>query len=257
VKITILGSGTSHGVPMIGCRCPVCTSDNPKNRRRRASALVTIDNHNVLIDTSVELRLQAVDAGLDHVDAVLMTHQHADHISGFDDLRRFCSLQQAAIPCYGNAETIARLRHVYDYAIASAEQNFFEIPVVEFITVDRPFDLLGHTVTPVPLVHGRWPCNGYRLGDLAYCTDVRKIPPASMDLLRGLDVLVLGALRHRPHVTHFTVEQALEVVADLKPQRTFLTHLGHDLDYDATNAALPSGVRLAWDGLTLDLPDPV
>lgn len=256
MKLTILGSGTSHGVPMIGCRCPVCTSENPKNHRYRASALVSFAGRNVLIDTTPELRLQAVRAGLDRLDAVLVTHQHADHVSGFDDLRRFCDLQQAAVPCYANAATIQRLREMFSYVLESADKGFFEIPVVEMHAVDGPFDLFGHTVTPVPLVHSKWACFGYRIGDFAYCTDVNRIPPESMALLRGLDTLVLGALRHRPHVAHFTVAEALAAIAELRPRRALLTHLCHDLEHEALAAELPPGVAPAFDGLMLDLPEP-
>jgi phosphoribosyl 1,2-cyclic phosphate phosphodiesterase len=256
VKITLLGSGTSHGIPMIGCRCPVCTSDNPRNQRHRASCLVQFAGRNVLIDTTPEMRLQSIRAGLDRLDAVLMTHQHADHVVGFDDLRRFCSLQQECIPVYAGADTIDHLKAMFPYTIDSADHQVFEIPVIAFHTIDAPFDLFGATVTPVPLVHGRWQCFGYRFGSLAYCTDVRRVPPESMDLLRDLDVLVLGALRHRPHATHFTIEQALEVVTELKPRQTYLTHIAHDLEHDETNAALPDGVALAYDGLEIDLPEP-
>ena len=256
MKATILGSGTSHGIPMIGCRCAVCTSRDPRNKRRRASILIQAAGRNLLVDTTPELRLQAIDAGLDHVDAVLFTHQHADHICGFDDLRRFCTLQRAGLPCYANAATIERLRRVFDYALTPAERNFFDVPVVTFNVIEGPFELFGLRITPIPVVHGRWPCNGYRLGDFAYCTDVRQIPPASLEVLRGLDTLVLGALRHAPHVTHFTIAQALEMVAELRPRRTFFTHLAHDLDHEATSATLPPGVALAYDGLVLELPDP-
>jgi len=253
MKVTILGSGTSHGVPMIGCSCAVCTSLDPRNRRTRASALVQFDHRNVLIDTSIDLRRQALAAGLQRVDAILFTHQHADHICGFDDVRRFCAIQRACIPCYGNDRTIQRLRHVFDYVLDSVEHDFFDVPVVAFNIVDRPFLLFGRTVIPVPLVHGRWPCFGYRLGNFAYCTDVKEIPPESMELLRGLDTLVLGALRMRPHPTHFSLEQALAVIAELRPRRAYLTHIAHDLDHQTTNAALPADVQLAYDGLVIDV----
>lgn len=253
ITLTILGSGTSHGIPMIGCHCPVCTSDEAKNHRYRASALIQFGGRNVLIDTTPELRLQAVRAGLDRVDAVLMTHQHADHVAGFDDLRRFGSLQKSPIDVYANDQTVQRLREMFSYVAEQDAPEHFEIPAIRYRTVTGPFELFGEAVTPVPLVHGHWSCNGYRIGDLAYCTDVRGVPPQSRDLLRGLDTLILGALRHRPHATHFTVAEALEVVADLKPRRTWLTHLAHDLDHTATNAALPQGVELAWDGLVVEV----
>lgn len=252
MKVTILGSGTSHGVPMIGCHCAVCTGKNPKNRRNRAAALLQFDGRNILIDTTPELRHQALAAGLERVDAVLFTHQHADHVCGFDDLRRFCNLQKSLIPCYGNAATMARLQYMFDYASTDPKSAFFDIPVVSFNVVEEPFELFGRRVTPVAVEHGRWGCTGYRLGGFAYCTDVRTIPPASLELLRGVETLVLGALRHRPHPTHMTIEQALGVVAALRPRRTYLTHLAHDLDHETTNAALPAGVELAYDGLTFE-----
>jgi phosphoribosyl 1,2-cyclic phosphate phosphodiesterase len=253
VKVTILGSGTSHGVPMIGCRCAVCTSDQPRNRRDRAAALVEFDGKNVLIDTTPELRHQALAAGMVKVDAVLFTHAHADHVCGFDDLRRFCNLQKKLIPCYGSATTMERLQYMFDYANTDPKATFFEIPVVSFNVVKEPFELFGRRVTPVAIEHGRWGCTGYRIGGFAYCTDARAFPAASLELLRGVETLVLGALRHEPHPTHMTVAQAIEVVAAIGPRRTFLTHLAHDLDYETTNAALPAGVELAYDGLQFDV----
>ena len=238
---------------MIGCRCAVCTSGQPRNQRDRAAALLEYDGHNVLIDTTPELRHQALAAGLTKVDAVLFTHAHADHVCGFDDLRRFCDLRKGLIPCYGNATAMARLKYMFDYACTDPKTNFFDIPVVSFNAVEGPFELFGRRVTPVAVEHGRWGCTGYRIGGFAYCTDVQAIPPESLELLRGVETLVLGALRHRPHPTHMTVEQALEVVAALGPRRTFLTHLAHELEHEATNAALPAGVELAYDGLRFDV----
>ena len=253
MKITVLGSGTSHGVPMIGCRCPVCTSDNPHNQRTRASLLVSYDNRNILIDTTFDLRTQALDAGLDRLEAVLFTHHHADHVCGFDELRRFCDLQQARIPCYGSPHTMDHLQRMFPYVQTTDHPATYEIPVVSFHTIDGPFDLFGRTVTPVPVKHGRWDCLGYRFGRFAYVTDVNAIGESSMELLADLDVLILGALRHRPHPTHFTVSEALEIVARLKPRRTWFTHICHDLDHASTNAELPDGIELAWDGLAFDM----
>lgn len=255
MKITILGSGTSHGIPMIGCRCSVCTSDNPRNHRRRASCLVRSGGRNLLIDTVYELRLQCLDAGIDHLDAVLYTHEHADHVCGFDDVRRFCELRDAALPVFASPDCIARLRAMFPYATEPGGMAV-GLPVVSFNVVEAPFQAAGVPVTPVPLFHGRWACYGYRIGDLAYCTDVKEIPPPSMEMLRGLDVLVLGALRHREHVTHMTVAQALDVISELKPRRAFLTHIAHDLEHEATNAALPEGVELAYDGLVIETDEP-
>lgn len=253
MKITVLGSGTSHGVPMIGCRCPVCTSSDPHNRRTRASLLVQYDDRNILIDTTFDLRTQALAAGLDRLDTVLFTHHHADHVCGFDDLRRFCCLQQARIPCYGSPDTIDNLQRMFPYVQTTDHPVTYEIPVIGFQVIDGPFDLFGRQVIPVPVKHGRWDCLGYRFGRFAYVTDVNAIPQSSMELLTDLDVLILGALRHRPHPTHFTVEESLEIVARLTPRQTWFTHICHDLDHAATNAELPDGVELAYDGLTFDM----
>ncbi|NIA21276.1 MAG: MBL fold metallo-hydrolase [Anaerolineaceae bacterium] len=238
---------------MIGCRCPVCTSSDPHNRRTRASLLVRYDDRNILIDTTFDLRTQALAAGLDRLETVLFTHHHADHVCGFDDLRRFCDLQQARIPCYGNVHTIEHLQRMFPYVQTTGHPATYEIPVISFQAIDGPFDLFGRQVIPVPVKHGRWDCLGYRFGPLAYVTDVNAIPESSMELLGGLEVLILGALRHRPHPTHFTVAEALEVVNHLSPRRTYLTHICHDLDHATTNAALPDGVALAHDGLTFNV----
>ncbi len=255
VDITMLGSGTSHGIPMIGCRCPVCTSSDPKNNRTRASLLVAYDGRHVLIDTTFDLRIQAVAAGLDRLDAVLFTHHHADHVCGFDELRRFCNLQKRSIPCYGNRQTMEHLHVMFPYVQTGDSPRTFEIPAVSFNVVSEPFDLFGRTVTPVPVRHGRWNCLGYRFGRFAYVTDVNEIPDSSMTLLEGLDLLILGALRHRPHPTHFTVAESLEVVRRLRPRRTFFTNICHDLDHAATNATLPEGVEMGYDGLRLTVLD--
>lgn len=241
---------------MIGCTCPVCSSDNPRNKRLRSSALVGVGGRNLLIDTAVELRMQALAAGLSRVDAVLLTHQHSDHLCGFDDLRRFSSMQQQIIPCYGNQPTIDRLRAMFPYVLTTAERGFHDIPVVSFNVVSGPFVAAGTAITPIPLHHGRRPCLGYRIGDFAYCTDVSEIPPDSMELLRGVDTLILGALRHRPHPTHMSLSQSLEVARRLGPRQTYFTHMGHDLEHDATNRSLPPEAQLCYDGLELELDDP-
>ncbi len=256
LKIRILGSGTSHGIPMIGCQCQVCRSDNPRNRRLRASALVSAGDRNLLIDTAVEMRLQALAAGLSRVDAVVFTHHHTDHVCGFDDLRRFCNLQKQLIPCYGNAETIERLKAMFPYVHTDTSKGFYDLPVVGLNVIDGPFSAAGLPITPVPLKHGWWPCYGYRIGDFAYCTDVSEVPAESMQMLRNLDVLVLGALRHREHATHMSLSQSLEVVAELRPRQTYFTHMAHDLEHEATNHTLPEGVQLAYDGLEFEVADP-
>ena len=258
MRITVLGSGTSHGIPMIGCRCPVCTSDDPRNRRTRTSAAIRLGHRTVLVDASPELRLQAVAAGIDALDAVLFTHAHADHIMGFDDLRRFAEISGRAVPVYATPATLARVRTAFHYAVTDDAYASFGIPVVHWRPVDGPFDLCDHRVTPVTLQHGVYPATGYRFDSpdgrsLAWCPDCGGIPPDSLDLLQGLDALFLDGLRHEPHPTHFTVRQAVDAVRRLAPRRAWLIHMTHDLDHAATEAALPDGVALAYDGMTLDL----
>jgi len=264
VHLTVLGSGTSHGVPMIGCRCPVCTSGDPRNRRMRTSAAVRLGNQTLLIDTGPELRLQAVRARLDRVDAVAYTHAHADHIMGFDDLRRFAELAERAIPVYAHPSALARLQRIFEYAVTDAGWRVFGIPVVEWRPWTEPVEMAGHRLTPVPLAHGVLPAFGIRIdapdgASLAWCPDCGGLPDASQALLAGLDVLFLDALRHRPHPTHFTVAEAVEAIRALAPRKAYLIHMAHDLDHAETEAALPrlsevpDGIRLAYDGLEVEV----
>ena len=264
MHLTVLGSGTSHGVPMIGCRCPVCTSDDPRNRRMRTSAAVRLGDETLLIDTTPELRLQAVAAGLDRVDAVVYTHAHADHVMGFDDLRRFGELAGEAVPVYAHPSALARLQRIFEYAVTDPDWRMFGIPVVAWQPWTRPVEIAGHWLTPVPLVHGVLPAFGVRIdapdgASLAWCPDCGGVPEASGPLLAGLDVLFLDALRHRPHPTHFTVDEAVEAVRTLAPRQAYFIHMTHDLDHAATEAALPDlpevpgGIRLAYDGLEVEV----
>ncbi|HUU11661.1 MAG TPA: MBL fold metallo-hydrolase [Phycisphaerae bacterium] len=264
MQIIVLGSGTSHGVPMIGCRCPVCTSADPRNRRMRTSAAVRLARETLLIDTTPELRLQAVAAGIDRVDAVAITHSHADHVMGFDELRRFAQLQRRAIPVYAAPWTLPHLYRIYEYALTDDAYPMFGIPIVDWRTLTGPVDMDGHRLTPVTLTHGVLPSTGLRIDSpdgtsLAWCPDCRAIPPQSMDALRGLDLLFLDGLRHRPHPTHFTVAEAVETIRRLAPRQAYLIHMTHDLDHAPTEAALPQfdevpgGIRLAYDGLSIEL----
>jgi len=252
LQATFLGTGTSHGIPVIGCHCRVCTSGDPRNQRTRCSLLVRAGQANLLIDAATELRLQAVREGLERVDAVLFTHPHADHIGGLDDLRRFNEIQGGPLPCYANDFTLREIRQRYGYIFRETQLGGGK-PQLDLHEVDGPIPLSDLTVQPVPVWHGKLPILGYRLGDLAYVTDCSEMPERSLALLRGVRVLIIGALRHRPHPTHFNIEQALEVVQHLRPERSYLTHICHDLDHEATNAALPAGVELAYDGLTIEV----
>lgn len=253
LDITILGTGTSHGIPVIGCECPVCNSTDPRNHRYRCSALLRYQGRSVLIDTATELRLQAIRAGMRDLDALLFTHSHADHVGGLDDVRVFSERRGAPIPVFGDQDCLEDIRRRFAYIFTETLQRGGGKPRLELTPIRGPFDLLGLPVQPVPVFHGLLPVLGYRFGPLAYVTDCNRIPRESMGMLRGLDVLVLDALRHRPHSTHFTVAEALGVIEDLRPARAYLTHMTHDLDHEATNAELPPGVELAYDGLSLEV----
>jgi phosphoribosyl 1,2-cyclic phosphate phosphodiesterase len=254
-RVTILGSGTSHGVPMIGCTCDTCRSTDLRDRRLRPSIHLALANGaSILVDTSTDLRQQALSTGLTRVDAILFTHSHADHILGLDEVRRFNMLQRAAIPAYADARTSADLRRSFHYIFDPPEERGGGVPQIELRPIDGRFQVAGLDVQPVPLMHGTRPILGFRFGAFAYLTDCNAIPAASWALLEGLDVLVLDALRHRAHPTHFTVAEALSVVERLGPRQTYLTHMCHDLPHEATNRALPSGVELAYDGLAFDAP---
>jgi phosphoribosyl 1,2-cyclic phosphate phosphodiesterase len=252
MEITFLGTGTSHGIPVITCDCHVCRSENPKNRRTRSSLWVRPGKTSLLIDTATEFRLQAVKADLRHVDGVLYTHCHADHVFGFDDLRVFSKLNGKSIPVYGNEPTINELRDVFSYVFRKTQEGGGK-PQVETIVAEEPFWVQGLLVQPVPVFHGVLPIFGYRIGKLAYITDCSYVPSSSIDLLQDLEVLILGVIRYEPHPTHMNVEQALDLARRLKAKRTYFTHISHLLEHEAVSKALPEGVFLAYDGLTVQV----
>ncbi len=250
--VTFLGTGTSHGVPMIGCRCPVCRSDDPKDRRLRPSVHVDVEGGPaLLIDTATDLRQQALACSLTKVDAVLYTHAHADHVMGLDELRRFNALKGGGIPVFADAPTATQLRRMFTYAFVPASGQGGGVPELSLSEVTGPFVVEGVMVTPVPIFHGTQPVLGFRIGRFAYLTDCSRIPEASYPLLDDLDVLVLDALRHRPHPTHFTVAEAVAVAQRVGARHTYFTHICHDLPHVETCAALPPGMALAWDGQVL------
>ncbi len=255
MRVTILGCATSTGVPVVGCECRVCRSRNPKNSRTRSSVLIQCHGLNILIDTSPDLRFQALRHGISRVDAVLYTHSHADHTHGIDDLRVFNFINKNTIRCYANAETLESIRRSFSY-IFDGSHSAGGKPQLELVRIDGRFAVGSVGVVPVEVEHAHWTIYGYRIGGFAYITDCSGIPPGSRDKLRGLDVLVLGALRPRPHAAHFSVDQAVEAAAAIGPKCTYLTHMGHELDYDELRASLPPGVEPAYDGLTVELADP-
>ncbi len=251
--LTVLGSGTSMGVPTIGCSCSVCRSTDPHDRRTRPSVMIEWDDHRVLIDTTPDFREQALREHITRIDAVLYTHGHADHILGLDDLRPLSFPRVTGgpkIPLYANTATADVLRSVFQY-IFHNNYKFGGIAQVELHDIDGPIELFGKTFTPISVIHGEANILAYRFGAAAYLTDFSTIPDATLSQLEGLDVLFLDALRHTPHPTHSTVANSLSIVEKLKPRRAFFTHICHDLPDAETNASLPENVRLAYDGLRL------
>ena len=255
-QFVFLGTGTSHGVPLIGCGCATCTSPNPRNRRTRSAAILGLPQGNLLIDTPPELRIQLIREHIGLVHAVLYTHAHADHLFGLDDLRIFPRHLGHHLPIYCEREVEADIRKSFAYAFDPATQSYPAggVPKLEFrrITTD-PFEVLGARVVPVRLGHGRGRVLGFRFGGLAYCTDTNEIPPESMSLLSGLDVLILDCLRREPHVTHLSLDEAVGVAGRLAPKRTLFTHVCHRLEHEATSKELPPGIDLAYDGLRIPL----
>ena len=236
----------------MGCDCRVCTSTHPGNKRTRSSVLIETDGVNILIDTSTDLRAQALAAGLSRIDAVLFTHPHADHLHGIDDLRSFNKQKKGPIPCYGSLETLDRVKDLFSYIFIENDSDGWK-PELDLREIRGSFDVEGSCVTPIEVVHGSMTVLGFRIGDAAYITDCSAIPDEAAPALSGLDLLVLGALRQKPHPSHFSVTQAVEASAKLGAKRTVLTHLGHNLDFTVDGAELPAGVEFAVDGMVIEL----
>ncbi len=251
MKITILGSGTSTGVPMVGCDCAVCRSDDPRDRRTRASLLIRQADRNILVDTGTDLRQQMLRERVEQIDAVLFTHAHADHVNGIDDLRGFYFRHHRVVPCYACPATIDRLLYGFRYVFLQGEGDTHP-PLLEAHPIEGPFDLFGLTVAPIPLLHGPGLACGYRIGAFAYLTDCSAIPAASFSLLQGVETLVIDGLRWSPHPYHFNIEGAMAVGRALGAPRTVLTHLTHEVAH-AESLRLPAGVAFAYDGMTFEL----
>ena len=263
--LTFLGTGTSMGVPTLGCTCAVCTSavspaGDPRNRRTRPSVLISWENHAVLIDTGPDFHAQAIRERIAHVDAVFFTHPHADHILGMDDLRPLTFALADPLPLYADQQTAAVIERIFDYTFRPPSRGTTIARVkLNRLEEHEAVHLFGATFQRIPVNHGNLVISGYRFGSAAYLTDMSSIPESSLAQLQNLDILILDALRHTPHPTHSNVENSLRIVEQLKPKRAFFTHMGHDLDHAATNATLPANVRLAYDGLKLEFdldPEP-
>lgn len=252
MKLTFLGTGTSTGVPTLGCHCPTCSSSDPHDQRTRSSILLEFEGRVVVVDTTPDFRQQALRERIQRLDAVVFTHTHADHVFGLDDVRVFNLRQNEALPIYADDRSMQDIRRIFTYVFA-ANYPAGGIPRLDPRLIEGPFDLWGERMIPLPVFHGDLPVLGFRFRRAAYVTDFSMIPESTMSLLTNLDVLILDALRHKPHPTHSTLENSLELVNRLKPQRAFFTHIAHQLGHEATNASLPPHARLAHDGLKLYL----
>jgi len=254
ITVTVLGSGTSTGVPTVGCTCATCKSTDPRDTRLRTSILVQSKTTTVVIDTSMDFRRQMLEHAVMDIDAVLYTHHHFDHIGGFDDIRPYNFRANKNMPVYALRRTIDSLQQTFPYAFDEPEQLGGGVPMIDVIEIDQQRIVIGDiTIQPIPLLHGSLRVNGYRFGSLAYCTDTNAIPPASMELLAGVEVLILDGLRPQPHPTHFTVDEAVAIANELGPRITYLTHIAHQIKHDVVEATLPDHVRLAFDGLQITL----
>ena len=252
MRITVLGSGTSVGIPMVGCECETCTSTDKRDNRLRPSIMVEHDGYRVIVDTSADFRQQALRIGLKRVDAVLITHCHADHVFGLDDIRAF-NFRQGAIPFFANEIAWKGLRQVFGYVFDPNTQRGGPLPELVPHTVMGAFNLFGLDITPVDIIHGRLTVLAYRFGNFAYATDCNFIPDESCEQLMGLDTLIIDGLRYKAHGTHLAIEQSLRYIERLKPRRAFLTHMSHDVLHARASKELPAGVELAYDGLQIDL----
>jgi phosphoribosyl 1,2-cyclic phosphate phosphodiesterase len=254
-RLVILGCGTSVGVPMLGCDCAVCTSPNVRNHRTRSSVLFELSTGNILVDTTPELRVQLLREKIRRVHAVLFTHYHVDHLFGLDDCRVFPKYLGAPLPIYCGEDVEAVIRKTFSYAFdeGTPEMPVGFVPRLEFRRIDpRPFDVIGSTIIPIPMMHAHFKVFGFRIGNVAYCTDVSYIPDASLERLTGLDTLILGALRPgKAHPSHYSLEEALDVGRKIAPKRLILTHMSHEMDYDTLIRTLPANVEPAYDGLTV------
>lgn len=253
MKVTFLGTGTSQGVPVIGCQCDVCTSVDYKDNRLRSSIYVAIEDVHIVVDTGPDFRQQMLRERINHLDAVLFTHAHKDHTAGLDDIRSYNFKQQQDIPVYGRSEVLSQIKQEFSYIFS--EVKYPGIPRVELNTLtNKPFEVKGQTITPIEVMHHKLPVFGFRFGDFTYITDANYISEEEKDKVRGSKVIVLNALQKEDHISHFTLDQALELLDELKPEKAYLTHISHKLgSHFEVSKELPENVALAWDGLQLNV----
>ena len=256
MRVTVLGCGTSSGVPVIGCRCAVCTSEDPRDRRRRCAILIDQGATRILVDTPPDLRCQCLDAGVDRLDAILYTHAHADHVNGIDDVRALNFLMQRPIAAYADAAVLARIRERFAYAFLPPEPDKgWWRPALEAVAIDGRFAIGPLAITPFEQQHGRLPSWGFRVGGFAYSPDVNGLSAAALAALAGVELWLVDCLRERPHPSHAHLAQTLAWIARVGPRRALLTHMNHELAYRDLAGRLPAGVEPAYDGMVLDLPD--
>ncbi|MBQ7525609.1 MAG: MBL fold metallo-hydrolase [Abditibacteriota bacterium] len=252
--VTFLGTGASHGVPVVGCDCDICRSTNPKNNRTRSAVYVETRGVRILIDTPPELRIQLLRERITGADALCYTHAHADHLFGLDDIRRFSEKSKHDLDVYAKADVVMNIRTAYEYAFRPAPAQCTK-PGLSLHEIRGPFDVKGVKVIPVPVMHGKLPILGYRIGNFAYVTDCSYAPPESIELIRGVDTLVFGTIRYDEHPTHMNVDQACEFVKEIGAGRAYFTHMSHKLDYDVLTATLPENIRPAYDGLKIEIDE--
>ncbi|MBD1209226.1 MAG: MBL fold metallo-hydrolase [Ignavibacteria bacterium] len=254
MKIRVLGSGTSTGVPLVGCSCATCLSTDPRDKRLRPSILVESDTTTVVIDTSADFRYQMLRENVKKIDAVVFTHHHFDHIGGFDDVRAFNFMLRKALPIYLMQETLDNLERTFIYAFMDTGQKGGGVPVVEQHIIDKEAFTVGDIdFIPIPMMHGKMRVNGYRIGNFAYCTDTNFISEESFALLRNLDILILDALRYESHTTHFSVGEALAAAKRIGAKQTYFTHIAHNIKHDDLESRLPSGIAICYDGLHFEM----
>jgi phosphoribosyl 1,2-cyclic phosphate phosphodiesterase len=256
LSITLLGTGTSTGIPVVGCSCAVCSSSDPHNQRTRCSALISDGEQNILIDSTPDLRFQALREKIPRIDAVFYTHGHADHLHGIDDLRIFSYHSKTPIPLYGSAQTLSKIAHSFGY-IFNRNTPWGQAPNLQLRPIEATTTVGALRITPIPMKHGHMDSFGYRCGPIAYLTDCNYIPPSSIELLNDLELLVLDALRFEPHPTHFSIPEAVAMAQRIGAKQTLLTHFSHDVDHETCSRQLPPGIGLGYDGLkfTFPLPD--